>query len=56
MCFFNFNHVVYQVPHIQKSLPDFKKWSMELLISETDTDVLRAMEVFKVKIINYEHM
>ncbi|XP_058188186.1 protein RST1 isoform X3 [Rhododendron vialii] len=46
----------YEVPHIQKSLPDFKKWSMELLISETDPDVLRAMEVFEVKIINYEHI
>lgn len=48
--------IMYQVLHIQKSIPDFKKRNMELLISETHPEVLRAMEVFEVKIINYEHM
>ncbi|KAF5961960.1 hypothetical protein HYC85_003169 [Camellia sinensis] len=46
----------YEVVHIQKSIPDFKKRNMELLTSETDPEVLRAMEVFEVKIITYEHI
>lgn len=46
----------YEVVHIQKSIPDFKKRNMELLTFETDPEVLRAMEVFEVKIITYEHM
>ncbi|XP_028069666.1 protein RST1 isoform X6 [Camellia sinensis] len=46
----------YEVVHIQKSIPDFKKRNMELLTSETDPEVLRAMEVFEVKIIRYEHI
>lgn len=60
--FFNFFYlfyislIMYQVLHIQKSIPDFKKRNMELLISETHPEVLRAVEVFEVKIINYEHM
>ncbi|KAL6960557.1 hypothetical protein U1Q18_038320 [Sarracenia purpurea var. burkii] len=52
---FYFNHVVYQVQHLQKSISDFKERNMELLISETDPEVLRAMEVFEVNIITYEH-
>ncbi|XP_028113046.1 uncharacterized protein LOC114311173 isoform X2 [Camellia sinensis] len=46
----------YEVVHIQKSIPDFKKRNMELLTSETDPEVLWAMEVFEVKIITYEHI
>lgn len=29
---------------------------MELFTSETDPEVLKALEEFEVKIINYEHM
>ncbi|XP_043808563.1 protein RST1 isoform X3 [Manihot esculenta] len=46
----------YEVSHIEKGIPDFKRESMELLLSETDTDVLKAMEGFEVKIITHEHM
>ena len=46
----------YQVPHIEKSIPDFKKRNMELLISETNPGVIRTMEEFEVKIITHEHM
>ena len=46
----------YQVPHIEKSIPDFKERNMELLISETNPGVIRTMEEFEVKIITHEHM
>ncbi|XP_052196381.1 protein RST1 isoform X2 [Diospyros lotus] len=45
----------YEVLEIQKSIPDFKKKNMELFTSETDPEVLRAMEAFEVKIMTYEH-
>ena len=45
-----------QVPHIEKSIPDFKKRNLELLISETNPGAIRTMEEFEVKIITYEHM
>jgi hypothetical protein len=45
-----------QVSHIEKNTPDFKKRSTDLLFSETNPNVLRAMEEFQVKIITYEHM
>ena len=46
----------YQVPHIEKSIPDFKKRNMELLISETNPGVIRTMEEFEVKIITRAHV
>ncbi|GFZ19040.1 ARM repeat superfamily protein [Actinidia rufa] len=46
----------YEVQHIQKNIPDFKRRNMELLTSETNPEVLRAMEVFEVKIITHEHI
>ncbi|XP_059670118.1 protein RST1 [Cornus florida] len=46
----------YEVPHIQESIPDFKKRNMKLLIYETDPEVLRTMEGFEVKIITHEHI
>ncbi|XP_057481679.1 protein RST1-like [Actinidia eriantha] len=47
---------MYQVQHIQKNIPDFKRRNVELLTSETNPEVLRAMEVFEVKIITHEHI
>ncbi|RVX08694.1 Protein RST1 [Vitis vinifera] len=46
----------YEVPHIEKSIPDFKKRNLELLISETNPGAIRTMEEFEVKIITYEHI
>ncbi|XP_057481675.1 protein RST1 isoform X1 [Actinidia eriantha] len=46
----------YEVQHIQRNIPDFKRRNMELLTSETNPEVLRAMEVFEVKIITHEHI
>ncbi|XP_020534243.1 protein RST1 isoform X3 [Jatropha curcas] len=46
----------YEVSRIEKGLPDFKRENMELLLCETDVDVLKAMEGFQVKIITYEHI
>ena len=45
-----------QVSHVEQQLPDFKKLFTELLFSETNLHVLRAMEELQVKIITYEHM
>jgi hypothetical protein len=45
----------YDVLYIQKSIPDFRERNVELLTSETDPEVLRAIESFEVKIITYEH-
>ncbi|KAJ4973244.1 hypothetical protein NE237_006418 [Protea cynaroides] len=46
----------YEVDHVQKSIPDFKKRNIELLIFEDNADVLRAMVEFEVKIITFEHI
>ncbi|KAF2308483.1 hypothetical protein GH714_009909 [Hevea brasiliensis] len=46
----------YEVSHIEKGISDFKRENMELLLSESDIDVLKAMEGFQVKIITHEHM
>ncbi|KAK1568532.1 hypothetical protein Q3G72_025587 [Acer saccharum] len=46
----------YEVSQIDKNILDFKKRSMEVLCSETNQDVLRAMEGFQVKIISHEHI
>ncbi|GAY46821.1 protein RST1 [Citrus sinensis] len=45
----------YEVSHIDKNILDFKQRSFEILISETNPVVLRAMEGFQVKIITHEH-
>ncbi|KAK9272918.1 hypothetical protein L1049_003297 [Liquidambar formosana] len=46
----------YEVSHIEESIGEFKKMIMEFLVSETNSEVLRAMEGFEVKIITYEHI
>ncbi|CAK9161769.1 unnamed protein product [Ilex paraguariensis] len=46
----------YEVLHIQKSIPEIREKNMELLISETEPEVLRAVEGFEVKIITNEHL
>ncbi|KAJ7970794.1 Protein RST1 [Quillaja saponaria] len=45
----------YEVPHLENNIPDFRKRNLELFFSETNPNVLRAMEDFQVKIIIYEH-
>ncbi|CAB4305648.1 unnamed protein product [Prunus armeniaca] len=39
-----------------ENIQDFKKMTTELLFSETNITVLRAMEELQVKIITYEHL
>lgn len=46
----------YEVPHIEKNIPDFKERIIELLLSEINEEVLRAMEGVEVKIITYQYM
>ncbi|XAR51899.1 hypothetical protein NMG60_11006692 [Bertholletia excelsa] len=46
----------YEIPDIQKSILDFKKTNLDILTSETDPKVLRAMEVYEVKLITHEHI
>ncbi|KAJ4834185.1 hypothetical protein Tsubulata_018875 [Turnera subulata] len=46
----------YEVSHIEKGIPDFKRQNSDLLLSEKDLHVLGAMEGFQVKIIIHEHM
>ncbi|XP_019185386.1 PREDICTED: protein RST1 isoform X4 [Ipomoea nil] len=46
----------YEVGQFQGSLPDFNDRNLEFLTSETDLEVLRALEAFEVKIINHEHI
>ncbi|GAV70241.1 DUF3730 domain-containing protein [Cephalotus follicularis] len=46
----------YEVSLIVKMISDFKTKSMELFCSETNPDVLRAMEGYLIKIIAYEHI
>ncbi|KAF9605324.1 hypothetical protein IFM89_015979 [Coptis chinensis] len=45
----------YEVEHIQKNIPDFKRRNFEFLVSEDNPDVLRALERFAVKIITFQH-
>ncbi|KAG7985679.1 hypothetical protein I3843_03G038900 [Carya illinoinensis] len=47
--------IQYEVSHADKSIPEFKNRSLELLFSETNSNVLKAMEEFHVKIITHEH-
>ncbi|CAI0456219.1 unnamed protein product [Linum tenue] len=46
----------YEVPHLQNAIPDFNKDNTSLLFSETNHDVLRAMEGLEVKIIGHDHL
>ncbi|KAJ6965744.1 hypothetical protein NC652_003584 [Populus alba x Populus x berolinensis] len=46
----------YEVAHIQIGIPDFKRVNTDLLLCETNLDVLTAMEGFEVKIIAHEHV
>ncbi|XP_057447420.1 protein RST1 isoform X2 [Lotus japonicus] len=46
----------YEVSHLEKSIPDFKRMYLELFFSETNPKVLQVMEDFLVKIITYEHI
>ncbi|XP_044502428.1 protein RST1 isoform X3 [Mangifera indica] len=46
----------YDVSFIGKNISDFKQKSLELLFSETNQDVLQAVEGFQVKIITHEHI
>ncbi|XP_047314660.1 protein RST1 [Impatiens glandulifera] len=46
----------YEVEPINKSIPDIRRRNMEVFTTETDPEVLRAMEAFEVKFISYEHM
>ncbi|KAL3526395.1 hypothetical protein ACH5RR_011051 [Cinchona calisaya] len=46
----------YEVVHILRSIPDFKDVNLELLFSESDPEVLRTLEEFESRIINFEYM
>ncbi|XP_015879308.3 protein RST1 isoform X2 [Ziziphus jujuba] len=46
----------YEVSHIEQRIPDFKKKYTELLVSEKDLLIVRAMEELQVKIITFEHI
>ncbi|MCL7043378.1 hypothetical protein MKW94_013584 [Papaver nudicaule] len=46
----------YEVEHLKRNIPDFSKRNVEVLISEVDPDVLRAVEKLEVKIITFEHI
>ncbi|KAK7356865.1 hypothetical protein VNO80_16145 [Phaseolus coccineus] len=48
--------IVWNVSQLENSIPDFKKMILELFFSETNPNVLKAMEDFHVKIIAYEHI
>ncbi|XVF14059.1 hypothetical protein REPUB_Repub09cG0024100 [Reevesia pubescens] len=45
----------YEIPSIMKNISNFKKMVMDLLLSETNPDVLKALEGLQVKIIGHEH-
>ncbi|CAI9111482.1 OLC1v1011710C1 [Oldenlandia corymbosa var. corymbosa] len=44
----------YEVVHILRSFPNFKEVNLDFLISETDPEVLRVLEGFESKLIDYE--
>ncbi|XP_075090741.1 protein RST1 isoform X2 [Nicotiana tabacum] len=46
----------YEVEHLERSIPDFKEKNLEFLVSETDPEVLTAVEGFEVKILTFEHI
>ncbi|XP_012483835.1 protein RST1 [Gossypium raimondii] len=45
----------YEIPSIVKNISNFKQMIMDLLLSETNPDVLKALERLQVKIIGHEH-
>ncbi|KAM3286727.1 protein RST1 isoform X1 [Capsicum chacoense] len=45
----------YEVEHIERSIPDFKDRNVEYLVSETDPEVLTALEGFEIKLLTFEH-
>ncbi|XWS44143.1 hypothetical protein CRYUN_Cryun15aG0019200 [Craigia yunnanensis] len=45
----------YEIPSIVKNISNFKQMVMDLLLSETNPDVLKALEGLQVKIIGHEH-
>ncbi|KAK4712605.1 hypothetical protein R3W88_007118 [Solanum pinnatisectum] len=46
----------YEVEHLERSIPDFKDINLEYLVSETDPEVLTALEGFEIKLITFEHI
>ncbi|XP_055804568.1 protein RST1 isoform X2 [Solanum dulcamara] len=46
----------YEVEHLERSIPDFKDRNLEYLVSETDPEVLTALEEFEVKLLSFEHI
>ncbi|CAL0332493.1 unnamed protein product [Lupinus luteus] len=46
----------YEVSQLEKSIPDFKKRNLELLFSEKNSEILKVMEDFQVKIVTHEHI
>ncbi|XVF58012.1 hypothetical protein PTKIN_Ptkin07bG0028200 [Pterospermum kingtungense] len=45
----------YEIPSIMKNISNFKQTVMDLLLSETNSDVLKALEGLQIKIIGHEH-
>ncbi|XP_011620613.1 protein RST1 isoform X2 [Amborella trichopoda] len=52
--FKSLNH--YEVGHIQQTIPDFLSQKVDWLLSESDPQVLRAIEELEIKIMAYEHV
>ncbi|XP_056169713.1 protein RST1 isoform X2 [Syzygium oleosum] len=46
----------YEVPDIEKTIPELRERSTSLLFSETNDEILGSMERFQVKMITYEHV
>ncbi|KAM1491327.1 hypothetical protein PS1_023795 [Malus domestica] len=46
----------YEISYIEQNIQDFKNMSTELLFSEANITVLRALEELQVKVITYEHL
>ncbi|KAK4367433.1 hypothetical protein RND71_011225 [Anisodus tanguticus] len=46
----------YEVEHLERSIPDFKDRNLEYLVSETDPEVLTALEGFEAKLFTFEHI
>ncbi|KAK8631468.1 hypothetical protein V6N13_028254 [Hibiscus sabdariffa] len=47
--------IQYEIPSTEKNISNFKQMVMDLLLSETNPDVLKALEGLLVKIIGHEH-
>ncbi|EYU44782.1 hypothetical protein MIMGU_mgv1a000116mg [Erythranthe guttata] len=46
----------YEVLHVQRSIPDFNIRNMDFIITETNLDLLTAVEEFEVRLMNYDHI